>query len=1019
LPTTITLRQLAALIGERPADPQNAGPVLDDAQKPVSLLDLAVLWTGLQIVVPTWSLGALATLVFGLDLAGAFTAIVVGTLIGGALLGAAHVMGQVGVPQMFLARYALGMRGNAILALVNFISTIGWYAANSVIVAIAAVNVLAALGVAKGPASELLVLGAVTLPTVYLAVGPFDTIRRVLRWLVPLLVLSLAPITVYVIGLVSAHSAALGIPTGKAAGGLLPYWTMWWTVVGVVAIGQLATWSTSASDITRFHRFPGRAANRRVVGVVLATCLVVNVWLQTLGAAFAIAAPGADPAVRMAEQSPLLALDALFAMIAGLVSTNFMNIITGSLSAKASWQGGSRLAWTSAIAVVGTLMAAYSLLVTDVVSVFHTFLVVLLIWETPWLAILLTDYFVVRRRRYLPEDIYGLTGRIPAFNRRGVIAYCGGLFCTALFSYTGELAFLGIPLYSPLMARYFDGADFSYIIGFIVSAMLYCAIARPDGDAAGSPSVTIVATTEGEQPIVRTAEPVRPLLTTVVSAVYMVVLSMLYLVLTLAVRVVLRDADAGALRLFPPLLVGCLGLAGGLKLPELVDHLIDRIDDQRLLAEAADTFSRTQSLRAVAAFLTEQAIYRLECTRAWLVLPDGMREAWAAPQPAPSGPLLDRLASATQAAVLMDDHDGAGSAPSWLRDEAVGPWVAAGARVLVPLRTPQTATDEGRLLGVWVVGAPRVGGALSVRRVRLLERIGQSVILHLDHARLAWEHQESLLRANEVLERRVAERTAQLERANAELEEARTLAEAASRVKGEFLTMMSHELRTPLNAVIGYSEGLREVAEEEGRAEYATRLQRIEAAGRHLLALINDVLDLSKVEAGRADLELETFEVHQLVADVAAGGGAVVQQHGNTLTVECRTDAGQMHSDITRLRQVLLNLLSNAGKFTEQGQVVLSAVRLGDRVVFQVRDTGIGMTPEQLDVLFQPFTQAYAANSRHPGGTGLGLALSQRFCHLMGGDITVESALGVGSVFTVSLPADAGAPPAIAATEAP
>jgi signal transduction histidine kinase len=236
-------------------------------------------------------------------------------------------------------------------------------------------------------------------------------------------------------------------------------------------------------------------------------------------------------------------------------------------------------------------------------------------------------------------------------------------------------------------------------------------------------------------------------------------------------------------------------------------------------------------------------------------------------------------------------------------------------------------------------------------------------------------------------------------------EKSRQLAEA-SQHKSQFLANMSHELRTPLNAIIGVSEMLREDA--EALKQDTEPLDRVLGAGRHLLALINDILDLSKIEAGRMELQLEDFAVAPLIEGVVNTVEPLAAKNGNQLVLRCDGAIGSLHADSMRLRQALLNLMSNANKFTERGTITVQARQAQDNgrdwITIAVADTGIGMTPEQMGKLFQEFSQADASTTRKYGGTGLGLAISKRFCQMMGGDITVASELGKGSVFTVRLP---------------
>jgi signal transduction histidine kinase/DNA-binding response OmpR family regulator len=254
----------------------------------------------------------------------------------------------------------------------------------------------------------------------------------------------------------------------------------------------------------------------------------------------------------------------------------------------------------------------------------------------------------------------------------------------------------------------------------------------------------------------------------------------------------------------------------------------------------------------------------------------------------------------------------------------------------------------------------------------------------------------------------------QVQSRDAELTVAKEVAEQANRTKSTFLANMSHELRTPLNAIIGYSEMLEEESQDRGLADLAPDLGKIHAAGKHLLALINDVLDLSKIEAGKMELFLEDFDVRALVQDVEATIRPMVEKNENLLEVRCPADVGQIHADLTRVRQILFNLVSNAAKFTQRGRVAVEVqpVRIQGQpwVEFAVADSGIGLTPEQQRRLFQSFSQADPSTSRKYGGTGLGLVISRRFAQMMGGDITVHSEFGRGSTFTVRLPRMGGPP---------
>jgi len=289
-----------------------------------------------------------------------------------------------------------------------------------------------------------------------------------------------------------------------------------------------------------------------------------------------------------------------------------------------------------------------------------------------------------------------------------------------------------------------------------------------------------------------------------------------------------------------------------------------------------------------------------------------------------------------------------------------------------------------------------------------------------------------------------------------ELFHAKEAAEAASRAKSQFLANMSHELRTPLNAIIGYSEMLSEDAQDLGYNDLVPDLAKIHGAGKHLLDLINDILDISKIEAGKMDLYLESFSIPSLIADVQATIQPLIEKNGNTLLVQCGDDLATMYADMTKVRQALLNLLSNASKFTDHGIITLKVERqeasacnvmdsisraddslvqsrqestlppappntrpLDPDILFSVSDTGIGMTPDQMSRLFQAFTQADASTTRKYGGSGLGLVISRRFCQMMGGDITATSVMGRGSTFTIRLPAHCELVDSVEACESP
>jgi signal transduction histidine kinase/DNA-binding response OmpR family regulator len=341
--------------------------------------------------------------------------------------------------------------------------------------------------------------------------------------------------------------------------------------------------------------------------------------------------------------------------------------------------------------------------------------------------------------------------------------------------------------------------------------------------------------------------------------------------------------------------------------------------------------------------------------------------------------------------------------------------VRSGNRAFYDTFAVSAAETEGRLIyelgnGQWNVPALRTLLEEIIPRSSVFNdfelehdfpAIGRRVMLLNARKLKAGDHDELLVLAVEdVTERRRTEQ---------EVVNAREAAESANRTKSLFLANMSHELRTPLNAILGYSEMLHEEAMERGLLDFTADLDKIGTAGKHLLALINDILDLSKIEAGKMELFLESFDLAELIHEITSTMGPIVRTNSNTLRVELAPRLGVMHADQMKVRQALSNLLSNAVKFTHGGSVTVCArrERMDGRewVLFEVTDTGVGMSAEQIVKLFQDFTQADASTTRKFGGTGLGLALTRRFCQMMGGDVTVRSVPGEGSTFTIKLPA--------------
>ncbi|HTP92205.1 MAG TPA: response regulator [Xanthobacteraceae bacterium] len=327
-------------------------------------------------------------------------------------------------------------------------------------------------------------------------------------------------------------------------------------------------------------------------------------------------------------------------------------------------------------------------------------------------------------------------------------------------------------------------------------------------------------------------------------------------------------------------------------------------------------------------------------------------------------------------------------------------------------------------VGLFVVAVTLI--AISLRATRLLRPIEQ---LRLGAARIGGGDLSQRISIKsgdefEALADQFNDMTSRLEGSYSDLEkkvEDRTRQlEVASQHKSQFLANMSHELRTPLNAIIGYSEILQEDVTDLGQQNLIPDLKKIESAGRHLLGLINNILDLSKIEAGKMDVFIEPVDIQPLIKEVLSIVKPLAEKSGNAIEVICPDDIGSFRSDQIKVKQCLLNLMSNANKFTSKGTLTLAAAREDNGgVCFRVSDTGVGMTEEQLGRLFQAFSQADVSTTKRFGGTGLGLAITKHFCALLGGDVTVESTPDVGSTFIIKLPDQAAAPAAAAESPAP
>jgi len=289
------------------------------------------------------------------------------------------------------------------------------------------------------------------------------------------------------------------------------------------------------------------------------------------------------------------------------------------------------------------------------------------------------------------------------------------------------------------------------------------------------------------------------------------------------------------------------------------------------------------------------------------------------------------------------------------------------------------------------------------------DEIGDLAASFSNMVRQLSSREAALRELNENLEKRVDERTIELKSLQIGLEQARNSADAANQAKSAFLANMSHELRTPMNAILGYSEMLIEEAEDLEQEGFISDLKKIHQSGTHLLALINDVLDLSKIESGKMEAFAEDIDLEILIDEVSATAHPLLEKNKNSLAIVRGKDLGMAYQDITKLRQTLFNLLSNAAKFTHEGTVTLHVTRTEQAGVnwltFAVSDTGIGIAEDKIEHVFEEFAQADDSTTRDYGGTGLGLAISKRFCNLLGGDLSLHSTLGEGSTFTIRIPA--------------
>ena len=455
------------------------------------------------------------------------------------------------------------------------------------------------------------------------------------------------------------------------------------------------------------------------------------------------------------------------------------------------------------------------------------------------------------------------------------------------------------------------------------------------------------------------------------------------------------------------------------------------VDTERLLARIFPAFASPPALLVIA--LAERpfasAVVCLALIAAHVVT--GLARLRAAPL---ATGLVRALASSV-ALLLLPGFTGL-TAPAWLLALVVagtGPLTFPGlSQGVVATLLVSVATAGGLALA----GATAVDLAVAALATATVGGLALTAVRHAGRGRdelrttfvriekeVSERHriEQKLRDAHDELEARVEERTIALTKSNRKLEKevrdrrlAETQALEANRIKSAFLANMSHELRTPLNAIIGYCEILLEDRVADPTADVAPDLTKIRSAADHLLAIISDILDLSKIEAGKMEINTEVFAVAEVVDSVMNAVAPLTERNHNTLKLRCPRDLGTIKTDRTKVHQILANLLSNACKFTHEGRVELTvrlAVAESRRwVEFSVFDTGIGIAPEVLERLFAPFTQADSSTTRKYGGTGLGLAISRHYARMLGGDISVRSTVAEGSTFTLRLPAEATDP---------